>query len=113
MKKNITKAKVKRFLLGMNFTDGLIYKIVLYGLLITFSYVYLYPILYMAVTSFMGVDDLVNQGVKWVPSSLELTNYQQAFKVLDLGNSVFKTTGYVLQVSIAATVSSALNPSWL
>jgi|SRR5690554_39582 len=108
MMKNINKAKIKRIFFGLNFTDGLIYKIFLYILLITFSYIYLYPLLFMGVTSIMGVEDLINQGVRWVPTSFETTNYRRAFEVLNLGESIFTTTGYVLQVSIAATMSSAL-----
>lgn len=116
LKKHTFKTKLKKILLGMNFYDGLIYKIVIYGLLISFAYVYLYPILYMVVNSLMGVDDLINDGVKWIPSKLNFENYKRAFVVLKVWDpqnkiyfdSLFQTTSYVLKTSIAATVSSAL-----
>jgi len=56
----------------------------------------------------MNVDDLINPGVNWVPTVLELENYNRAIQVLELPASIFDSTGYVLQVSISATVSSAL-----
>lgn len=92
----------------MQFTDGLIYKIIVLVLLISFSYIYLYPMLFMLTNSFMNVDDLINPGVNWVPTVLELENYNRAIQVLELPASIFDSTGYVLQVSISATISSAL-----
>ena len=59
------KSKTRHFLFGMNFTDGFIYKLVIYTLLISFSYIYLYPVLFMTVNSFMSVDYLINLGEKW------------------------------------------------
>ena len=92
----------------MQFTDGIIYKIIVLVLLISFSYIYLYPMLFMLTNSFMNVDDLINPGVNWVPTVLELENYNRAIQVLELPASIFDSTGYVLQVSISATISSAL-----
>ncbi len=100
--------KIRKKLFGMQFTDGLIYKIIVLVLLISFSYIYLYPMLFMLTNSFMNVDDLINPGVNWVPTVLELENYNRAIQVLELPASIFDSTGYVLQVSISATVSSAL-----
>ena len=100
--------KLRKKLFGMQFTDGLIYKIIVLVLLISFSYIYLYPMLFMLTNSFMNVDDLINPGVNWVPTVLELENYNRAIQVLELPASIFDSTGYVLQVSISATISSAL-----
>ena len=102
------KQKVRRFFYGMNFTDGVIYKIVIYTLLISFSYIYLYPVLFMLVNSFMSVDDLINPGIKWVPTVLEFENYSRAMDVLEFPRSVFDATAYVLKVSVSATLSAAV-----
>lgn len=102
------KVKIKKVLLGMNLTDGLLFKVAIYTLLISFAYVYLYPLLFMLVNSFKTVDDLIDPGVKWIPTTIEMENYNRAFKVLALPQSIFGTLGYVLKVSIAATVTSAL-----
>lgn len=106
--RNLLKTKTKRFLLGMNFTDGFIYKLVIYTLLISFSYIYLYPVLFMLVNSFMSVNDLINSGIKWIPTTLQYSNYQRAMQVLQIPESVFGTVSYVLKVSLSVTISSAI-----
>ncbi|MDO9629724.1 MAG: hypothetical protein Q7I99_07460, partial [Acholeplasmataceae bacterium] len=102
------KIKARRFLLGMNFTDGFIYKLVIYTLLISFSYIYLYPVLFMLVNSFMSVDDLINPGIKWIPTTLQLSNYERAMSVLQIPEAIFGTVSYVLKVSLSVTISSAI-----
>lgn len=102
------KTKIRKFMFGMNFVDGFIYKFIIMTLLISFSYIYLYPVLFMTVNSLMSVDDLINPGVKWIPTSLEFENYRRAIQVLELPGSVLTTTTYVLKVSISVTVSSAI-----
>jgi multiple sugar transport system permease protein len=102
------KAKLKKIFYGMHLTDGLFYKIAIYTLLISFSYVYLYPVLFMFVNSFKTVQDLIDPGVKWIPTTIEIENYQRALEVLQLPQSIYQTFGYVLKVSILATGSSAL-----
>ena len=106
--KENTKVKLKKVLLGMNLTDGLVFKIAIYTLLISFAYVYLYPVLFMLVNSFKTVDDLIDPGVKWIPTVIEIENYNKAFSVLALPESIFSTLGYVLKVSVASTVTAAL-----
>jgi multiple sugar transport system permease protein len=102
------KIKARRFFFGMNFVDGFIYKLVIYTLLVSFSYIYLYPVLFMTVNSFMSVDDLINPGVKWIPSVLQFENYTRAIQVLELPKSIVTTTSYVLKVSLSVTISSAI-----
>ena len=108
MKDPHLKMKMRKFMFGMNFVDGFIYKFIIMTLLISFSYIYLYPVLFMTVNSLMSVDDLINPGVKWIPTVLQFENYVRAFKVLELPGSVLTTTGYVLKVSISVTISSAI-----
>ncbi|MGB0417470.1 MAG: carbohydrate ABC transporter permease [Acholeplasmataceae bacterium] len=99
---------LRRRLLGMQFTDGLIYKGIVVLLLISFSYIYLYPMLFMLTNSFMNVEDLINPGVKWIPTVVEIENYRRAIEVLELPSAIFSSTSYVLRVSLSATISSAL-----
>jgi multiple sugar transport system permease protein len=102
------RAKIHKFLVGKSFTDGFMYRLVVYLLLLSFGYIYLYPLLFMVVNSLKSVDDLINPGVQWIPTSLIWENYIRAFEVLNLPQSLFDSTSYVLKVSIAVTVSSAL-----
>ncbi len=73
----------------------------LYFVLIVLSYIYLYPLLYMVVTGFMSVDDLVSDAVHWIPTSLCFDNFVQAFRVMDFGNTIIDT----LKLSILPALS--------
>ncbi|HPX71797.1 MAG TPA: carbohydrate ABC transporter permease [Acholeplasmataceae bacterium] len=100
--------KIKRIFIGMNFNDGLIFKIFIWILLISFSYVYLYPLLFMASNSIKSVSDLIDPGVKWIPTKIEVDNYVKAWKVIGMPDVVFESTWYVLKLAIFSTITSAL-----
>ena len=103
-----SRQKLHKFWIGKTFTDGMMYRMVIYLLLISFSYIYLYPLLFMIVNSLKSVDDLINPGVQWIPTALMWENYERAFEVLKLPDSLIDSTVYVLKVSLSATLSSAL-----
>jgi multiple sugar transport system permease protein len=104
----VQQQKLHKFWIGKTFTDGMLYRLVIYLLLISFSYIYLYPLLFMVVNSLKSVDDLINPGVRWIPTVLEWENYSRAMDVLNLPESLINSTVYVLKVSVSATLSSAL-----
>jgi len=107
-RKSQFRLKIRHFLFGMSFTDGFLSKFIIYVLLISFGYIYLYPMLFMVVTSLMSVDDLIDPGIRWIPSALQGVNYLRALEVLQIPGSIWETTSYVLKVSLSATVSSAI-----
>ncbi len=78
-----TRDKVKGFFLGSRTSYGLIFTIILYLLLIAIGFVYLYPLLYMFVTSMKSPADLLNPMVQWVPTQFYTGNYVKAFNVLN------------------------------
>ncbi len=98
------KWRLKRFLLGSYEKSGFLVKLALYLVLIVISYIYLYPLLYMLVTSFMSVDDLVNDAVHWIPSGLVFDNYRQAFEVMDFGNTILDT----LELSVLPAIGQVI-----
>lgn len=100
--------KTKRILFGKQLSDGLLFKIIIYVLLISFSYVYLYPILYMLVNSFKSLPDLIDQGVTWVPNKLEFANYAKAWKALKMPNSIFESMWYSFKLAFIVTATSAV-----
>lgn len=87
----VNKEKVRKYLLGAKDREGLLPLIIKYILLIGIGFVYLYPVLYMISTSLMSLDDLLDASIKWIPSSLYLTNYINAFKVMDFFKSLGKS----------------------
>ena len=56
----------------------------------------------------MGVDDLINSGVIWIPTKLTFVNYERAVEVLQMPKSLFDSTVYVLKSAVIVTASSAV-----
>jgi len=82
-KKSGLRDKISKTLLHGNAREnGLLMKLVVYALLIGIGFIYLYPILFMLVSSFMNLDDLVNPSVTWLPSGLYFGNFRSAMRVL-------------------------------
>jgi len=66
----------------------------LYLLLLDISYVFLYPIIHMLITSVKDMHDMMDVTVRWIPTRLFFKNYSIALTVLD-----FKT-GFLNSVII-------------
>lgn len=103
----LLKNKVHRFFMGSKETHGVLFSTAVYVLLIVIGFVYVYPLLYMFVTSIKPLRDLLNESVKWIPTAVYFDNYEQAIKVLDFSHSLLNTillTGVssILQVAIAS-----------
>jgi multiple sugar transport system permease protein len=74
---------LKGFFFGNRTGYGLVFNIILYVLLIAIGFVYLYPLLFMFVTSLKSPSDLLNPMVQWIPTEIFTGNYEKAFQVLD------------------------------
>ncbi len=85
-----------------------LFRAVFYLLLIGIAFVFLYPFLFMLITSVKSNADLFNPTVMWIPSTLEWSNYTIAFRLMNylpyLRNSVLvtllATIGHVLSCSL-------------
>ncbi len=86
-KKQITKDKFRKFMLGSKDREGFLKVFVIYALLICIGFIYIYPILHMLSSSFMTLDDLLDSSINWIPSSFNLDNYKQAAKSMDFWKS--------------------------
>ena len=89
-KLEIRKDKFKKTMLGSAEKRGVLMSIVVYVLLVTIAFIYLYPVLYMLSRSLMGRSDLLDASAKWIPSSVTLKNYADAILTLDYWNSLWK-----------------------
>lgn len=73
-----------------------LFRLAAYMLLIDVSYVFLYPFIYMIVTSFKSELDLLDITVNWLPTGLHFKNYLKAIEHMSyfryLRNSVFYAT---------------------
>lgn len=99
--------RLKSFLFGNREDYGLIVKVMLYLLLIAIGFVYLYPLLFMFVTSMKSPQDLLNSMIQWVPSEFYVGNYTKAFRVLNYPiNFLISTFVAVVPSLLQAAVAS-------
>jgi len=75
--------RVRSFLFGSRTHYGLVFSLILYTVLVVIAFVYLYPLLFMFITSMKSPQDLLNPMVQWVPTGFYLENYLKAFRVLN------------------------------
>ncbi|MFP4287373.1 MAG: carbohydrate ABC transporter permease [Candidatus Izemoplasmataceae bacterium] len=101
------KIQVKRLFMGMRFTDGLVFKVGIYALLISLGYIYLYPVLYMLTNSFMTMSDIIDVSINWIPSTLNWENYQLVWEAIDYPRAFRDAVILAILPALSATFSSA------
>lgn len=105
--------RIRGLLFGTGQSSGLLFKAILYALLITIGFVYLQPLLFMFINSIKSPDDLLNPMVQWVPTELYTGNYTRAYRVLDYPNTLLasilmSTVPSLLQTAVASIVGYGL-----
>lgn len=90
---------VRYSLLGRELDRGLVFKLLLYTIFISTSYIYLNPVLKMLVRMVMNDKDLIDPTVTWVPSSLYLGHISAAWDVLRYPSSL------TISIIVALTAS--------
>lgn len=103
-----TLSRLRRLLLGKYFSDGLIFKIIIYFLLIIIGFVFVYPILMMTSYSLMSFEDLINPMVHQVPSGFYLNNYIDAFRALDYVKVFMQSLAVTLLPALIQTFVASL-----
>jgi len=83
----------------------IIVRILMYSLLIGFAFVFLYPFLYMLITSLKSPSDLKDITVKWLVNDLYFENYSLAFSVLDYPKRLMNTV-FIAVVSVIGHIIS-------
>ena len=78
-------------MLGSKDKGGFLKQFAIYLLLICIGFIYIYPILHMLSSSFMTLDDLLDSSIKWLPSSLNFSNFAQAGKSMDFWNALWQS----------------------
>ncbi len=99
---------MKRRLFGMKLTDGLVYRIVLYALLIIIGFVYVYPLLHMLSYSLKSLADLLDPTINILPSSLYLENFTDALLVLNYVPLFFESLTVTLIPALLQTMVASL-----
>ena len=104
----MNKNKLKRRLIGIRGNDGVIFKIIMYVLFIGISFIFLYPILQMIVTSFMPLEDLVDPTTIWIPKHFTLRNYERAWAALNAPNALKDSFIVSFVPTLCVVISSSL-----
>ncbi|PXW92977.1 carbohydrate ABC transporter membrane protein 2 (CUT1 family) [Streptohalobacillus salinus] len=108
-KLRLIRLRAEHFFFGFNDRKGFLLKFVIYTLLLGIGFVYLYPMLYMFITSMKSLSDLLDMAINWIPSSVYLDNYNQAYQVMNIrpaliGSMQIALFPTVLQVIVASLV---------
>lgn len=82
-------------------------KILLYIVMIGIAFVFVYPFLYMIVTSLMSNEDLNNFSVTWIPRSLKFGNYSLASQIIGYFNNLKNS----LLITVLATLGQLISCS--
>ncbi len=109
--KNIKNRRLRRaaeYITSPSRLTSLAVRIFTYAFLITMSFIFLFPFLYMIVTSVKTNSELYDLTVNWIPRTLQWKNYTLAIKSLSifdyLDNSiiltVLPTIGHILSCSL-------------
>ncbi len=98
-----TSDVLRSYLFGSRTSYGLVFTVILYLLLIAIGFVYLYPLLFMFITSLKSPSDLLNPMVQWIPTEVYVGNYTKALRVLDYT----KTLGSSIMISVVPSVIQA------
>lgn len=107
-KENRNKETFKTVLFGNQERKGAVPALLIYILLVLFGFVFVYPIIYMVAYSFMSTADLVDPNVAYVPTSLEWSNYFEAWKVLNYPKVLLQTMLVSILPSFCQTIVCAL-----
>ena len=100
--------KIKKIILGKNFSDGILAKIFVYVILGVMSFAFLYPFIYMLLKSIQSPDDVLNPAVGLLPSTIYFDNWGKAFKVLGFVKALGTSVLYAGVPTLLQVVSCAL-----
>lgn len=87
---------------------GWVYQAIIYTLLISLGFVYLYPILEMFVTSLLTLTDLLDVSVKWIPTQITLENYKEALEIMHVDQTLVNSVVGAGVPAIAQTLVCSL-----
>lgn len=79
-----------------------------YFLLICFGFVFLYPLMYMVITSLMSTEDLINPTIAWVPTRIDFSNFETVWSVMNYPASLSTSVVFSFVCAVLQTASCAL-----
>lgn len=95
------------YILGKAVTTHRILRLVMYILLLDLAVVFLYPFLYMVVTSIKSPQDLTDSSVVWIVNKFYTPNYKLAYNTLNYTGTLIRTILYCLVTTAAHIIVCA------
>lgn len=106
--KELLRLRWKRRLIGANDRRGWVSSVAVYGLLILFSFVYLYPLLHMLAQSLMSTADLMDTSANWIPTEFSTENYEKAMIVMEYWGSLLRNVYLAVVPTLCQTFICSL-----
>lgn len=104
----LVKNKIKSKLYGNAGDKGLLKKIVVYALLFSLSFIFVFPLLFMLSTSMMPLGDLIDSSVRWIPTQIYIQNFSDAIRSMDYLNNLGKSIFFAGALAVLQTVACSL-----
>lgn len=79
-----------------------------YVFLLAFSYVLLYPLIFMISSSFQSASDFFDPTVEWIPKNPVFTNFALSIKAMEFGTSFLNTIIYEIIAAALEIASCAV-----
>ena len=89
-------------------TRNIVGKIFYYLLLLSLSFVFLYPLLYMISQSFMATSDVADATIQWIPRNFNFYNYLEAFASIDYWSGLLNSVWISFGSAILQILSTSL-----
>lgn len=99
------KELIERAQMFRHYGNRFVIKLFVYFVLIGLGFIFLYPVLYMFATSFMGPNDLISPYVVWIPKQFTLFNYYWAANHMRIDQSI--PSSLIISVSVATAQALA------
>ena len=106
--KNRRLRRAAEYMTSPSRISALLVRIFTYVFLISMAFIFIFPFLYMIITSLKTNSDLYDLTVNWIPRTLQWKNYKLAFNALNIWDykwnsiilTVFPTIGHIISCSL-------------
>ncbi len=106
--RRIFKMRVKRIFTSKKYFAQFLTTVIIYILLITISYVFLFPFISMLSLALMSPQDIINVEVDFIPRGLYFGNFIVAMEALNGYKALFNSIWFSGTLAVAQTIISAL-----
>ncbi|MDF2935114.1 MAG: binding-protein-dependent transport system inner rane component [Paenibacillaceae bacterium] len=100
--------RLRKTVFGLEVDNGLLFKLLLYVVLVDIAYIYLNPLIYMVTTMVKNAADLMDPAVTWIPRTVYMGVLQEAWAKLDYPRAFLTSLALSGTIAILQTASCAV-----